>query len=433
MTATDRLAPHDLAAERALLGAVLSNGEILDELRWVRPEAFYSHAHRWVWEAAVTNAKSGLFPDVVTVGAELERAGHLSEAGGTAYLARCISECESSLNALSYARLVEREWRRRELIAGATKLAQVAYQGGDARPVLAEIERSQMSAGDGTALDAGAIAPEVWEAVAYPERQAERMVATGLRDWDALLGGGLERGTLAVVMARPSMGKTALLVQIADYVTERGGTVAVFSLEMTSRQWLLRTACRRAKVSVLALKQGRATDDQRGRVLQEIAALSERRNLILDDTPQTTDTARATCDRLLRGGGLDLVIADHLRLFGDKGDNENKRQGNISWALKRLAKGLDIPVLCAAQLNRGVEQQGGDKRPDLKDLRDSGEIEENVDTAAALYRDSYYSDNSLDNTAELINRKARDGERNARARFAFIAPYMSFEPLAKGS
>lgn len=431
MTATDRLTPHDLTAERALLGAVLSNGEIVDELRWVRPEAFYSHAHRWVWEAVITSTANGIFPDLVTVGAELERGDHLAEIGGTAYLARCITECDSSLHALSYARLVEREWRRRELIAGAAKLAQVAYQGGDARPVLAEIEQSQRGTGGSTALDAGAVAPEVWEAVAYPERQAERMVATGLRDWDALLGGGLERGTLTAIMARPSMGKTALLVQIADYVTERGGAVAVFSLEMTSRQWLLRTACRRARVSVLALKQGKVNDEQRGRVLQEIAALTERRNLVLDDTPQTTDTARATCDRLLRGGGLDLVVADHLRLFGDAGDNENKRQGAISWGLKRLAKALDIPVLCAVQLNRGVEHVQ-DKRPDLKDIRDSGEIEENVDTAAALYRDSYYSENQMDNTAELINRKARDGERNARAKFAFLQQWMSFEPLVKG-
>lgn len=433
MTLTDRVTPHDLGSERALLGAVLSNGEILDELRFLRPEAFYSHAHRFVWDAANRLAAQGLFPDVVTVAAELDRAGALAEIGGTAFLARCISECESSLNALSYARLVEREWRRRELIAGATKLAQAAYTGqGDTRALLAEIEQTQLVTGADTALTAGEIAPEVWEAVAYPERQAARMVATGLKDWDALLGGGLERGTLSVIMARPSMGKTALLVQIADYVTERGGTVAVFSLEMTSRQWLLRTACRRARVSVLALKQGKATDDQRSRVLQEIAALSERRNLVLDDTPQTTDTARATCDRLARAGRLDLVIADHLRLFGDKGENENKRQGGISWALKRMAKGLDIPVLAAAQLNRGVEQQSQDKRPDLKDLRDSGEIEENVDTAAALYRDSYYTDNPLDNSAEIINRKARDGERNARAKFVFLGAYMSFEPMARG-
>jgi replicative DNA helicase len=430
---TNAAAPQNVMAERALLGAVLSNGEILDELRWVRPEAFYQHTHRYVWDAVTRLSGQGIFPDVVTVGAELDRSGALAEIGGTAYLARCISECESSLNALSYARLVEREWKRRELIAGATKLAQIAYAGGDAGPALAEIEQAQRGTGDGTAVDAGAIAPEVWESVAYPERQAARMIATGLPDWDGLMGGGLERGTLTAIMARPSMGKTALLVQIADYVSERGGTVAVFSLEMTRQQWILRTACRRARVSVLALKQGRVTDDQRGRVLEELAALTERRHLIIDDTPQTTDSARATCDRLRRGGGLDLVLADHLRLFADTGENENKRQGNSSWGLKRMAKALDVPVLCAVQLNRGVEQQASDKRPDLKDIRDSGEIEENVDTATALYRDSYYSENPLDHTAELINRKARDGERNARAKFVFLSAYMSFEPLAKGS
>lgn len=432
MTTTDRLAPHDLTAERALLGAVLTNGDILEELRWVEPVAFYQHSHRWVWEAAARLSAQGIYPDVVTVGAELDRSGALEEVGGTAYLARCISECDNSLNALSYARLVERDWRRRELIAGASRLAAVAYQGGDAGPVLAEIEQAQRRTGDSTAIDAGGIAPEVWEFVAYPERQAERMVATGLRDWDGLLGGGLERGTLTAILARPSMGKTALLVQIADYVTEHGGTAIVFSLEMTKQQWILRTACRRARVSILALKQGKVNTEQRGRVLQELAALTDRRNLIIDDTPQTTDSARATCDRQQRAGGLDMVLADHLRLFSDKGENENKRQGASSWGLKRMAKALDVPVLCAVQLNRGVEQQAQDKRPDLKDIRDSGEIEENVDTATALYRDSYYSEDKNDNTAELINRKARDGERNARAKFAFLAQWMSFEPLAKG-
>ena len=129
MTITDRAVPHDLASERALLGAVLSNGEILDELRWVRPEAFYQHSHRWVWDAATRLSGQGIYPDVVTVGAELDRSGALEELGGTAYLARCISECESSLNALSYARMVEREWRRRELIAGAAQLAQAACTG----------------------------------------------------------------------------------------------------------------------------------------------------------------------------------------------------------------------------------------------------------------------------------------------------------------
>lgn len=426
-------APHDALAEQALIGALLVNAEAREGLPWLRAEHFYLHHHRYIFEAVLAVGAAGLTVDVVTLADELARAGRLGEIGGTAYLARCMGACANSYHALSYARVVEREWQRRELLAAATKLAESAYTGRhEPRAVLADIERALTGRGGATALSAADVAGEVWEVVAYPERQAARLVATGLRDWDAVLGGGLERGTLAVIMARPSMGKTALLVQIADYVSEQGGVVAVFSLEMTSRQFLLRMACRRARVSVLALKQGKANDDQRSRVLQEIAALSERRNLILDDTPQTTDTMRATCDHLARAGRLDLVMSDHLRLFADRGDNDNKRLGGISWAHKRMAKALDIPVLCAAQLNRGVEQQGGDKRPDLKDLRDSGEIEENADTVTALYRDAYYSENPLDNSAELINRKARDGERNARAKMVFVASYMSFEPMAKG-
>lgn len=430
--------PCDLLAERALLGAVLINPEALAGLPWVRAEHFYEHAHRWIFDAALAVADAGLTPDFVTVRDQLDQAGQLGEVGGAAYLAKLITDCPNSVHALSYARLLEGLWQRRELLAGATKLAEAAYAPAkhDPRAVLAEIERALTGRGGSTALAVADVANEVWEAICYPERMAARLVPTGLAEWDTALGGGLERQTLTVVMARPSMGKTALLVQIADYVSEHIGTVAVFSKEMTARQWLLRTACRRARVSPLALKQGMAGDDARGRVLQEVATLSERTTLVLDDSgTQTTDDVRAICDRLAQTGNLALIVADHLRLFADRADNENKRQGAISWAFKRMAKALDVPVLVAAQLNRGVEQ-GTEKKPDLKDLRDSGEIEENADNVTALYRAEYYRANpldKLDNTAELINRKARDGERNARARFAFIAPYMSFEPLAKGS
>lgn len=429
------LPPPDLTPERAVLGSVLVNPDASEITAWLPAVAFRARHHRLIWQAIIAALDAGLVADIITVMNELDQAGKLVEIGGMGYLTRLLTEFESSQHAESYARVVERNWRKRELLVGAEKLAALATgtAKGDARTVLSEIERTQAGRGGGTALGADEIAAEVWEAVAFPERMAARLVPTGLAAWDTTLGGGLERGTLAVIMARPGMGKTALLVQIADYVSEQGGTVAVFSKEMTARQWLLRTACRRSRVSVLSLRQGTATDEERQRVLVEVAALSERKNLIVDDSaPQTTEDVRAICDRLMRSGNLTLVLADHLRLFSDMGDNENKRQGNISWAFKRLAKGLDIPVVVAAQLNRQVEQ-GNEKKPDLKDLRDSGEIEENADTVTALYRDSYYTENPLNNVAELINRKARDGERNSRARFAFIARHMSFEQLAKGA
>ncbi len=277
----------------------------------------------------------------------------------------------------------------------------------------------------------GEIAEDIWPYIVEPERLGERMVSTGLSAWDETLGGGLERGTATFVMARPAMGKTALLCQLSDFVSRYTGPVAFFSKEMNARQILLRMAARRARVSVLAWRQRRLDDEARGRLLSEIGELASRQTLWIDDsTPQTTDEVRAACERLARQAGpLALVVADHLRLFADRAENENKRAGAIAWGFKCLAKALDVPVLAAAQLNRGVEVQG-DKRPDLKDLRDSGEIEENADTVTALYRESYYN-TKADCIAELINRKAREGERNARAQFAFIAEHMSFEPLSR--
>ena len=227
------------------------------------------------------------------------------------------------------------------------------------------------------------------------------------------------------------MGKSAALAQVSDYVSEHVGTVAVFSLEMSSRQWLLRIACRRARVSGLMLRQGKTSAEQERRVLDELARLESRDTLYLDDTPQTTDDMAAACLRLARRTGLALVITDHLRLFGDADERETRRLGTITWNHKKLAKSLDAAVIAAAQLSRAVEAQG-DKRPDLKDLRDSGEIEENADTVTALYRDSYYTEKTNDRTAEFINRKAREGERNARATFVFQPEYTGFETLAIG-
>lgn len=430
------LPPNDLAMERALLGAaLLDGGSAVDDLPWFQADMFYLHRHRWVWDAVVELRAEGEPVDFLTIMRRLEAHGQLAEVGGAAYLTRLITDTPSSLHAEGYARAVAREALRRRAIDYATRVAKSAY-GTD----LVELHEL-LAAGPDLALhtapsavrDAAAVASEVWDDVADPSKLTGRMVPTGLLAWDNTLGGGLERGTLGVLMARPSMGKTAVLCQVADFVSEHIGPVVFFTKEMGARQILLRLACRRARVSGLALRQNKVSPDDRQAVLAEIEALSRRDTLWLDDsTPQTTTDAAAVALRLDARRPLALVIADHLRLFADSDPNanENKRLGAVSWGLKQLARRLDVPVLAAAQLNRAVEGQS-DRRPDLKDLRDSGEIEENADTVTALYRDSYYTDSQTDKTAELINRKAREGERNARATFVFLPGHMSFEPLTR--
>lgn len=263
------------------------------------------------------------------------------------------------------------------------------------------------------------------------EKLEASLLKTGMRKLDEALGGGIEAQTVTMLAARPAMGKTAALVQIADYVSEHGGVVAFFQKEMSRHQIQNRLAARRARVTLQNWRSGKLTNDDEHTFANELMLLSNRETLYLDcSTPQSTEDVYALCHELkARHKRLDLVVADHVRLFSDGADNEAHRLGKIAWNFKTLAKRLDTRVLLAVQLSRQVEHQA-DKRPDLKDLRDSGELEENADNVLALHRPGYYSGCNTDLTAEFITRKARDGERNYMAEMAFTK-WMSFEPLEK--
>lgn len=260
-----------------------------------------------------------------------------------------------------------------------------------------------------------------------PDQAARLRVLTGIKPIDDTLG--LERGTLTILMARPSQGKTSLLAQISDKASEAGQVVAVFTKEETRRQWARRISFRRAGISIADQKAGRLTDDQLRRLLAEFNACYERDTLWLDaSAPQSTDEIAAACEGLKsKAGRLDLVLVDHIRHLSDKADNETHRMGRVTWGLKVMAKRLDCAVIAAAQLSRGVEGQA-DKRPDLKDLRDSGEIEENADNVVGLYRERYYNP-TAGIEAELLVRKCREGQRNAAIKMGFKEETMSFVPL----
>lgn len=329
------------------------------------------------------------------------------------------------------ARRVLTAWACRAGLAKMGEAARAAYAGqpDEMARLLGEGADLQHGHTADTLVSARTVANETWDELVNWEALQAALVPTGLTPLDRALGGGLERGTSTVIMARPAMGKTALLCQIADAATSLGMRVAFFSKEMTRKQILRRMALRRARVSWLDFKQGKVAPIDRERVMHWVEQFAARATLYFDDsTPQTSAEVMGLCDGLKRRlGGVDLVLADHLRLFNDAAEKEVKRLGIISWNFKQIAKRLDCAAICAAQLSRAVEGQS-DRRPDLKDLRDSGEIEENADGVIALYRDSYYTD-SADKTAELILRKARDGVRNDAVKMVFVGEYMSFEML----
>jgi replicative DNA helicase len=430
--------PADVEAEEALIGAILIDPEMMTGLT-VAPNDFFIKRHSMIWEAIQALAARNDGIDVVTVQSELGTA-RLNEIGGAACLTKLVTHCNTAYNAPTYAARVKERARDRALIQSSSELAQAAYKG-DADKARKVLERAQEIAASGHAVDTlepvSQIAGRVWDWVSDPEAARRSVLSLGLGAVgekvgaiDRALGGGLDVKTLTVLMARPAMGKTAALAQIADEVSKAGRVVAFFSKEMTCDQIVRRMAARRARVNLLAYRQGKGTPDEQGRLASETANLMNSTTFFIDDsTPQTTAEMQAKCYELKRRlGRLDLVIADHLRLFADEADNETHRLGRISWGLKRVAKELDTRVLAAAQLSRQVEGQA-DKRPDLKDLRDSGEIEENADNVIALYRESYYNPKA-DKVTEFIIAKARDGQRGAVAKLSFVESLMSFEALA---
>ena len=410
---------YDEEAERRLISAVANAPEYLyPQAAQLTPESFGTLAAREAWRKLTTALRDGR---VLDAGGYREFHDDLRPA-----------PLDPAFVADSAGYIVELSVLRRARDLG-TRLAQAAtnYDGEQVKTLLESgpsILRGQAADTLQTARD---VAGRVYDIVTQPGLLKSYILPLGLDALDTALGGGLEVGTASILMARPGMGKTAALVQISDLVSETGAVVVAFSKEMTAEQWLIRAACRRARVSWLDYKQGKIGEEQIESLQKWVMRLGDRQTLFIDDTTQqTTDGAWDICERVRhKTGRLDLVLADHLRLFADKADNENHRLGAISWGFKRLAKRLSTRVLIAAQINRGVESRT-DKIPDLPDLRDSGEIEENADGVFALYRDDYYKP-SNQRVAEFWIRKDRNGARNAVAKFAWLQDYMSFEALAR--
>ena len=391
----------DPAAERRLVTALVEAPELWPAAAALPSSDFWHVETRSAWERVSLALRAGA--PVIPADYEATWANDatpLSEyvqedARRVAHLAACRRALESASAIAKAAYAADPDECRRLMLEGAQA---VSAPSTGARPI-------------------HDLAGDLYESLT-DGNLAERVIPT-LPALDRVLGVGLMRQTLTVVMARPSIGKSSLLAQISDRSSSAGLRVIVFSKEESALAWTRRLAFGNSQLSWQAYRQGRLTSEELSKISHHINQLSARRTLWIDASlPQTTSQAWAVCDELAaRGEKPDLVIADHLRLFADRADNETHRLGAISWALKQMAKRLDCAVIASAQLSRGLESQQ-DRRPDLKDLRDSGEIEENADVVIALYRDGYYHPGN-DKTAELIIRKNREGARNAAAKMVF--------------
>ncbi|MCB0172984.1 MAG: replicative DNA helicase [Anaerolineae bacterium] len=415
----DKLQPHNIEAEEAVLGSLLIDPDaILRVSTFLSPNDFYVQRHGWVYESILDLHERRQPSDLVTLSDELERRNQLGEVGGSAYLTGLINATPTSIHVEYYARIVERTAVLRRLIDAASKIAQLAYQDAeDADEVVDRAEEIIFAISerriDRDLKPIRQVLESFYDRVEYLHQHQGEVIGipTGLADLDKLLG-GLQRSDMVVMAGRPGMGKTSLGLSIAlQSARQWQKRVAVFSLEMSDEQLVQRLVSAETGIDSQRLRLGNIKADEWPTFYQAIRLLSET-SIFIDDTPAISALElRSKARRLHAEHGLDMIIVDYLQLMSGGTRNENRQQeiSFISRSIKGLARELNIPILALSQLSRQVESRA-DKRPMLSDLRESGSIEQDADVVLFIYRDEVYNpDTELPNIAEIIVSKHRSG------------------------
>ena len=393
------LPPHDVAAEEAVIAALLLDEDAYARVLPILPSGteFFREQNGWCYEAALALADRGQSITVPTLAHELERAGRLDAAGGEPYLVEIAGKYFTAAGVEAHARIVARDALYRRLIDAAGKIAQLAYAAGpNQQQVVAAAEqlllgiRSTEGAGDFKRLRdlLDLFLEDPGEAA---EGTVDRGVRSGFMDLDTVLG-GFKRGDLIVVAARTGVGKTALMLNFArNAAVGEHATVAFLSLEMSGDQLAMRLLSAEADVDSTRLRLGMHREDEERRLMHAIEVLSETAVYIDDSAVLTVPEIRAKCRRLQADAGLDLVVVDYLQLLHGAGraDTRANEVGGITRSLKEMARELNVPVVAAAQLSRAVESRTP-HIPLLSDLRESGSIEQDSDVVMFIYREDVY-------------------------------------------
>ncbi len=415
----ERMPPHSIEAEEAVLGSVLIDPEAIFRVgSFLKADDFYIVKNQWVWETCVRLHERREPIDFVTVTRELGARGQLEELGGPAYVSHLINVVPTAIHAEGYGRIVERAAVRRRLLGAASEIAKLAYEESDEiEQTIDAAEQALFSVGQRRAArDVVPISDAIREyfdriEYLYEHRGEPLGIPTGFLDLDKMLG-GLQKSDLIIVAARPGVGKTSLMLNIALNAARRFHQhVAIFSLEMSNEQIVQRLVSSETGIDSQRLRLGDLREEEWPLFVQATNALSET-SLFVDDTPSISAMQlRTKARRLHAEEGLDLIIIDYLQLMTGDARSENRVQeiSYLSRSLKGLARELSVPVLAASQLSRSVEQRS-DKRPILSDLRESGSIEQDADIVMFIYRDDVYDEASeRKNIAELIVAKHRNG------------------------
>lgn len=444
--------PQSLDAEQAVLGSILKDSnaiyQAIEEI--TDPMVFYYPKHQVIYKAILKLYEKSEPCDITTVSDILQKEDALERIGGRVYLVDLVETIASSANITAHCKIVLEKSILRKLIQTSNDIIQSCYSLDDsvenlidqAESTIFKISESRLKKGFSAIKD---LMPKTFEQIENLQSEDSSLVGikTGFTEIDVMTN-GLHNGDLVIIAGRPSMGKSSLAMNIAEYitVTHKKG-VGVFSIEMSKESLALRLLCGRAKISQQKLRAGKLKDNEWPRLTSAGGVLADA-PLFIDDTPDLSPLEmRAKARRLKQQNpDLGLIIVDYIQMMHPSGRYENRQQemSSISRSLKILAKDLEIPVVAISQLSRMVEQRGGDKRPQLSDLRESGAIEQDADLVMFVYRAEHYMAHvektdpkylEVEGQAEIIIAKQRNGPTGV-ARMAFVKEFARFENLAPG-
>ncbi|WHY77616.1 replicative DNA helicase [Neobacillus sp. WH10] len=435
----DRMPPQNIEAEQAVLGAIFLEPSALTLASEILiPEDFYRASHQKIFHVMLQLNDQGKAVDLVTVTEELAASKLIEDIGGVSYLSDLAGSVPTAANIEYYARIVEEKSLLRRLIRTATNIATDGYSREDeVEALLSEAEKSILEVAQrknaGAFHDIKDVLVRTYDNIEEMHKRVGEITGleTGFVELDRMTA-GFQRNDLIIVGARPSVGKTAFALNIAQNVAKKTGeNIAIFSLEMGAEQLVMRLLCAEGNIDAQRLRTGSLTEEDWGKLTMAMGSLSST-GIYIDDTPGVRiSDIRSKCRRLKQEHGLGMILIDYLQLIlgsGRSGENRQQEVSEISRSLKQLARELKVPVIALSQLSRGVEQRQ-DKRPMMSDIRESGSIEQDADIVAFLYRDDYYDKESESkNIIEIIIAKQRNGPTGTVS-LAFVKEYNKFVNL----
>lgn len=442
--ASVRTLPHNLEAERSVLGSILIDNHTFNlAAAVITSTAFFRDAHRRIFERMTDLSERNQPIDLVTLKEELERSGELEEVGGPAYIASLVDGVPRSTNVEYYAQIVKEKATLRALIFSANKILANAYEADQEADLILDDAESAIFAVAEDRVKSGFIPMRELVNESFPkiEKLFEHKsyitgVPTGFDDLDRKTR-GLQPGDLVIVAARPSMGKTSLVLNICQHVATQGQVAGFFSLEMSKEQLFMRMLASEARIDTYRLLSGQIGQREYGQITHALETLSEAQ-LFIDDTAGIgVLEMRAKARRLQAEHGLHLLAIDYIQLMTGRGRFENRtlELAAISRSLKGLAKELSVPIIVLSQLSRAPEARS-DKRPQLSDLRESGALEQDADVVALIFREEMYKlgdePSENDGVAEIILAKQRNGPTGT-IKLAFLREQTRFANLAHGN